>query len=107
MRKVLLLIMLLIGLTSFSQEQKKDSVRYTSVGNELIQFEKQYSTGIGLSTIGLGVVFVGSTQQQKSLVVIGGITCLIGTFITIQSHSHIRNAGILLNENGIGVKIKL
>ena len=107
MKTLMLLLFLLITTGVFSQSQTKDTLQYTSVGNELIKFEKQYNFGFGLSLLGTGVAVIGSQQNDNRLVIGGGVVAVVGYFVLAQSHIHIRNAGLLMNENGIGVKIKI
>jgi len=101
------LMMFFLTMISFGQTQNSDNIKYMSVGDELIKFEKQYSTGVGLSVLGLGVVFAGSQHKDKTVMAIGGILGCLGSAMSIISHSHIKKAGLLLNEYGIGVKVKL
>jgi hypothetical protein len=42
-----------------------------------------------------------------AFLVIGGITSLIGTIIVIEAPCHIKNAGLILSGNGVGLTIKI
>jgi hypothetical protein len=42
-----------------------------------------------------------------TLSIIGGVASLIGTYYTLEAPIHIKRAGLILNGNGVGVKIKL
>ena len=49
----------------------------------------------------------GQRVSGYMLSVIGGVMGLIGTYYTIEAPIHIKRAGLILNGNGVGVKIKL
>ena len=44
---------------------------------------------------------------KKVYSIIGGLVNLAGAFFIVSSHKHIKYAGILLNENGIGIKVPI
>ena len=41
------------------------------------------------------------------LTVVGGVTSLIGTIMVIEAPCHIKNAGLILSGNGVGLTIKI
>jgi len=90
---------------SFSQKVNKDTL---SAGDYMILSTEKYYDGISMVAMGGITIFVSSQiGPSKSLSIAGIIVTLIGTVNIIKSHSYIRKAGLLLNENGIGLRIKL
>ena len=123
MKKSLILIIavLLIGLSGYNQTTEPLKL---SAGDELILSSKNYYTGILLTTLGTGVTIAGSfikpdinptfssvhddNKGKRNIVyAAGGFMSIIGIIYIIESHSHIKRAGLILNENGIGIKYKL
>lgn len=84
---------------------------YKSPGDELIKFKNHYYTGYGLMFGGFAVastsLFISDNDTKIAMTTIGGAISLIGFIVNLESISHVGKAGLLLNENGIGVKIKL
>ena len=112
MKKLLVLVMLFITSMSFSQKVNKDTL---SAGDYMILSTEKYYDGISMVAMGsisISLAFLVSSQQISpditiSLGIAASIFTLIGTVNIIKSHSYIRKAGLLLNENGIGLRIKL
>jgi len=110
MKKLLVLVMLFITSMSFSQKVNKDTL---SAGDYMILSTEKYYDGISMVAMGsISIAFLVSSQQISpditiSLGIAASIFTLIGTVKIIKSHSYIRKAGLLLNENGIGLRIKL
>ena len=113
MRKVLLIFALLSTITAFSQEQDFKRIKPITPGDHLILATEHYYDGLVLTFIGSGLVYAGSgvlindKQFNNSVTIFGGVVSLIGVGFIIESHWHSKRAGLLLNQNGIGVKIKL
>lgn len=87
------------------RQEKSELSKKNSPGDELQVFSKHYYTGIVFSLAGSALIISGSSNSSSEMIVAGGIVSGIGCIITIGSFSHIKKAGILLNENGIGLKI--
>ena len=121
MKKLSLLIIavLLIGLSGYSQTTVKLNL---SAGDELILSTKNYYTGTIITIIGGGVSIAASFIQPeyhkfagqdanediRNLVYgIGGAVTLVGIGFILESKIHIKKAGLLLNENGIGIAYKI
>jgi hypothetical protein len=54
--------------------------------------------------------FYGNSPNKGlgiGMTIVGGVLSLIGTYYTIEAPIHIRNAGLILSGNGIGIRIKL
>ena len=64
-------------------------------------------TWFGLSMFGTSISLVGTQQNDNRLIIGGGVVAVIGYFVLAQSHIHIKNAGLLMNQNGIGISIPL
>jgi hypothetical protein len=111
MKRILLLITLMLsGFTMSQSISQKDTLIQTinlTPGDELIKFEKQYNLGFGLSMFGTSISLVGTQQNDNRLIIGGGVLAVIGYFVLAQSHIHIKNAGLLMNQNGIGISIPL
>ena len=111
MKRILLLITLMLsGFTMSQSISQKDTLSQTinlTPGDELIKFEKQYNLGFGLSMFGTSISLVGTQQNDNRLIIGGGVVAVIGYFVLAQSHIHIKNAGLLMNQNGIGISIPL
>lgn len=92
-----------------------------SPGDELIKFSKHYYTsvyftygGAALFTFGTlsysGVINDWGLDEDVAGIVfmgVGGGLVIAGTILNIESHIHAKKAGLLLNKNGIGVKINI
>ena len=103
MKTMLTILMILLSVGAFSQTQTDT----TSVGDQLIKFEKQHANGVMLTFAGsismvVGVVVVAAPP----IGILGGVMLLAGEVIALDSHRHIRNAGLLMNQNNIGTNLK-
>lgn len=85
-------------------------------GAELMLYTKHHNIGVTLSMGGVilsgvgGYMYLNSTYNKSKYntgIIIGGTLSLIGFVYLIEAPVHIKRAAILLNENGVGVKIKL
>lgn len=101
-------------------------------GVELMLYTKHHNIGVTLSMGGVILSGVGGYMYSNSTyyttnsigmplkmthkpkyntgvtgIIIGGTLSLIGFVYLIEAPVHIKRAAILLNENGVGVKIKL
>lgn len=80
-----------------------DALNIQKAGVELVKTSKHFYTGFTLYAIGYGAVLFGSVISLAaiapgSLVVVGGIVCIIvGTVYVIESVSHNGKAGRLLS----------
>jgi hypothetical protein len=87
-----------------------------SPGDELRLFSKHMYLGIGSSAIGTGLLmgsyyvpdsFSRDGSANKVMFATGCVFSLVGLIFTIESYHHISKAGILLNENGIGLSVPI
>ena len=83
-----------------------------SSGNELRLYTKHFYIGTSLSLVGgtIGLIstrMISDGYDASSGLVIGGIISLIGVGFIIEAPIHIRNAGIILNQNGVGLKVPI
>lgn len=95
---------------------KNDSLLFIkprSAGDEFQRFTTHMYEGLVISAVG-GALIVTSTQVQHNdfagkelLMGFGGAVMLGGTALMIESFIHIKRAGIILNENGVGIKINI
>jgi hypothetical protein len=104
-------------------EYKKYEIAYQnacSPGTELIKFSTRMYTGMAINVLGTGIILSSNnltttekienlliTEKIKNRMLIGGVFCLVGTVIMIESYSHVYKAGLLLNESGVGIKIPI
>jgi hypothetical protein len=102
------ILALALSLASSAFSQKADtSYRSLSIGDELIKFERQYSTGVSIGLVGVATACVGSYRRHDIMSIAGGMVALTGFFLAFNSHTHIKNAGLLMNERGIGLYIPI
>jgi hypothetical protein len=108
MKKLLVLLMLVITSISFSQKVNKDTL---SVGDLMILSTESYYDGMYMVGVGAMVMVFGQTIVEddfsKGFTIVGSIIALFGTGKAMESHSYNKKAGLLLNKNGIGLRIKL
>lgn len=83
-----------------------------SAGDELITATNRYYKGMTVVAIGLLPIIYTNTKNSNegtrtAITVIGGITSLIGVIMQIESHIHIKRAGLILNQSGIGIRLKI
>lgn len=130
MKKVILmmmtLIMCLVSTVTFAQSDKADKMAQTlinrdydvlrtkkwfknSPGDELKKYSKHFYIGSSLTLVGSGLIYLSlqDPADLSGLGYVGVITSLIGTVLVIESPIHLKRAGILLNNNGVGLQIKL
>jgi len=137
MKQLLILFMVFINLSVFSQYAKVpdkglvyDSLRNESYyldygykniyiggmvtpGTEINKYVKHHYTGIILSYGGVVITSIGSLSymdgNEFSGVIIGagGIISLIGLIYTLEAPIHLKRASLLMDQNGVGISIKL
>jgi|GEM_PF-3039945 len=123
--------------TAFSQSTatiltREDKDTNTWMNNspqtELIKFSNHSQIGSGLIIGGSFMSILGSTMYASrittyangatsintskesggmAMMVIGGLTSLVGTYFIIEAPTHVRRAALIMNANGIGVKLKM
>lgn len=84
-------------------------------GDELQLFTKHTYIGYSLTMLGSAVfvtstIYATSSFTQKTPIggyIAGSIITLAGSIFLLEAPIHIKKAGLLLNENGVGVKIKI
>jgi|LauGreDrversion4_2_1035121.scaffolds.fasta_scaffold277298_1 hypothetical protein len=104
MKTILTILMILLSVGAFSQTQTDT----TSVGDQLIKFEKQHANGVMLTFAGSISMVVGvAVVTAPPIGILGGVMLLAGQVILLDSHRHLRTAGLLMNQNNIGTKVKL
>jgi hypothetical protein len=103
MKTILTILMILLSVGAFSQTQTDT----TSVGDQLIKFEKQHANGVMLTFAGSISMVVGVAVVAPPIGILGGVMLLAGQVILLDSHRHLRTAGLLMNQNNIGTKVKL
>jgi ABC-type phosphate transport system permease subunit len=104
MKIILTLLMFVTSITAFSQTSTSESDT-TSVGDEMIRFERQYSNGRTIAMAGTIFVIAGASTLATPVIIAGGVIMFIGDFIAADSHKHMRIAGLLMNKNRIGTKL--
>lgn len=81
-----------------------------SPGQELALCSKHYYTGLSLITIGSLVSLSGNMigeQTPQSTVLLGASIGIIGSFLVIESHIHLRRAGLIMDRRGVGISIQI
>lgn len=105
MKTILTILIIFLSFGTFSQT-KTPTDTTTSVGNELIKFEKQHSNGVMLTFAGSISLVIGTVVAAPPIGILGGVMLLAGEVIALDSHRHIKNAGLLMNQNNIGTNLK-
>jgi len=121
--KATAVIVLLLASPGVKAQQNVDSSLFNhplkhqrSAGDELIVSSDHFYTGITLEAVGTLVNLVaiadalrgtatGSSSGTSGLLLAGTLLDIAGGFFIIESRSHIRRAGIILNKNGVGLSI--
>jgi len=85
-----------------------------TAGDYLIRSKNKMFVGTGITIGGTYLTIVGlknsienSNYTSSPLVYVGGATTLIGIIMYYSGINDIGKAGLLLNENGVGIKIKI
>jgi hypothetical protein len=104
MKIILTLLMFVASITAFSQTSTSESDT-TSVGDEMIRFERQYSNGRTIALAGTIFAIAGASTLVTPVIIAGGVIMVIGELIAADSHKHMRIAGLLMNKNQIGTKL--
>jgi hypothetical protein len=128
MKTLTLIIATLITNLLFSQTTEQSILlqdeRMKLAGQELIQYEKDYSKALKFTAFSSGLAVCGTLVAYSSitegsgvnkgqygigigLFAVGSVMTLVGTTKIITSKNHIRNAGLILTGNGVGVQIRL
>jgi hypothetical protein len=81
-------------------------------GQELQKSSKHYYTGLCILNAGatisiLGYYFEPEQSDKRFLIYSGFGLSLIGSIFMIESKIHIGRAGIIMDEKGIGLQLKL
>ena len=103
MKTILTMLMLVFAIGASAQTSVSDT---TSVGDELMLFERQHSNGNILSFAGTVTVVVGAGVVATPIMVVGVVMLIAGEVISLDSYRHIRMAGLLMNQNRIGTRLK-
>lgn len=110
---ITIFISLLANNFIYSQSLQIDSMKTTmsKAGKELHTFYFVHSTGVVLELVGLGVGVAGliplpQNNNIQGLSVLGGIVFVAGCITDLASFKHIKNAGIILERNGIAIPIR-
>lgn len=107
-----LLFLLLISSSCIAQKRDttlRDANLYNA-GNELIKFDRKFTTGLGMQLAGSILVGVGAAAEagnssREPLLIGGGVLSLVGFFIQLSSSSHVKKAGILFRKNKLVVPL--
>jgi hypothetical protein len=115
-------------ISSFAQAQVPDStvkqiqdmrIGMNEAGKQLSMYTDYAYTGIGLQIAGGILTAVGlatnggatknsgvQTSPGTPIIVLGGVTSIIGIFTTAASHWYVGRAGLTLRQNSIGIPIR-
>jgi hypothetical protein len=95
---------------------KTPELRMYYSGLEMKTFAKHHSRGMALLTIGAGLIIGGPVynaindgdfNNAYNLVRIGGLMSIIGTVLEFEASTHMRDAGLILSGNGVGIRVKI
>ena len=137
MKNLILGALLLLSTISFSQDTLNSSIMSTSEypwlnntpGQELKLYTKNHNTGIVLSLVGSSLIVSGNILNTRFrsnrsninnynnnynvapggiyIIGIGILTSIIGTVFILEAPVHIKRAGIILDQRGVGISVKL
>jgi hypothetical protein len=135
MKSILFILLSIISFSSVSQTltpktntivigsnfTEDERIKYSGI--EMVNSHKLYSKGIKVSVVGVGLGAIGVTMISKSqsyggvnytkhdvgvaATIAGSVISIIGVAHVIESQKHIRNAGLILSGNGVGIVVKL
>lgn len=102
----------------FLDKSPMDFKHPRSAGDEMQISSKHFYEGVGLTVLGGGILFAVSysdlnpdyrfdKDSKKIMNIFGSIISVGGLVLICESKIHIKRAGIILNKNGIGLKINL
>lgn len=102
--KYLLIVFMFLSLNAHSQI---DTAHIRKAGIELVKYEKQYTAGVMIGIVGVGVAVAASSSDQnnKALAIGGGVLSLIGFIIQISASDHIKKAGIYLQGKNLVIPL--
>ena len=82
-----------------------ESLYPTTPGSLLIKARNNIFGGFVLETAAL-VGLAGNNEGKKGINIACGVVGLLGLCLELNGYSKIGKAGVALNENGIGIKVK-
>lgn len=97
MKTFLLLILLTLSITSFSQIMVKDKPASTP-GMELRKASNQFYTGMFLSIAGGAIIYASRNHVDKTIPQAGILISCVGVIVNLTSWIHINKAGKLLDK---------
>jgi hypothetical protein len=102
--KYLLFVFILLSTRAHSQI---DTAHIRKAGIEMVKYEKQYTAGVMIGIVGVGVAVAASSSDtnNKPLAIGGGVLSLIGFIIQLTASDHIKKAGIYLQGKSIVVPL--
>ena len=120
MRKILMAMAILFNMGCMGQSYMKinrDTLfvdkqwKVHSPGEELKMASKEYYRGLMVATIGYVPFLLNKTNiiyisYRETYFVLGAV-CLIGASMMIHHHVHLKRAGIILDERGVGLSIPI
>jgi hypothetical protein len=108
------------AVTSYERLSENDlktpELRMYYSGFEMKTFARHHSRGMALLTVGTGLILGGPVysavfdkgfDNAYNLVRIGGVMSIIGTILQFEASTHMRDAGLILSGNGVGITVKI
>jgi hypothetical protein len=92
---------------------EKTSSKTFTAGDELKLFTRNMYMGYGLTAAGTSIILVSTlfTDSNGKLpfgaLITGGALNLFGTIMLLEAPIHIKRAGLILNQSGVGISLKL
>ena len=102
--KYLLIVFMFLSMNARAQI---DTAHIRKAGVELVKYEKQYTAGVMIGIVGVGVAVAASSSDQnnQALAIGGGVLSLIGFIIQISASDHIKKAGIYLQGKNLVIPL--
>lgn len=109
MRKLMLVLTTAMTFSmSLNAQVKKDINVYSVTGNYLIQSASFDAYSIIMASAGTSLVYLNQSRGTSKYVLYAGVGCYFASFACrFISINRKREAGLTLNEYGIGLKIPL
>ena len=101
------------AVTSYEKLSESDlktpELRMYYSGLEMKTFSRHHYRGMGLMLGGtaLSLATVIVLDNPDNVAWVGGVVSIIGAVLVLEAPTHIRDAGLILSGNGVGITVKI
>ena len=94
-------------LTEYKLQTPELRIYYS--GLEMKTFSRHHYRGMGLVLGGTAFILATDLVLDKpgGVALIGGVVSIIGAVLVLEAPTHIRDAGLILSGNGVGITVKI